>query len=222
MKPALIPLVPLAVTVYCLIRAEFADDRRKIYFFKPLSTSLVILTALLACWDGGVVNPTYTTGILWGLGLCMAGDVMLMFPQNRKAFLVGLIFFLLGHVAYAVTFAVLGGFRAGDLVSGLVLFLLGGGLFVYMRPHLGKMQGPVILYILVISFMVNRAVALFGTGVLSNLQAWMITAGAVLFYVSDVILAYARYVNPFRTNRISLAFYYAGQFLIALAASYFV
>jgi len=145
-----------------------------------------------------------------------------MFPQNRKAFLVGLIFFLLGHVAYAVTFAVLGGFRAGDLVSGLVLFLLGAGLFLYMRPHLGKMQGPVILYILVISFMVNRAVALFGTGVFTSLQAWMITAGAVLFYVSDVILAYARYVNPFRTNRISLAFYYAGQFLIALAASYFV
>jgi uncharacterized membrane protein YhhN len=222
MKIALYPLVPLAVTVFCLIRAEFADDRRKIYFYKPVSTALVILTALLSTWGGGVVNGTYTTGVLWGLALCMAGDVMLMFPQNRKAFLAGLIFFLLGHVAYAVTFAVLGGFHGGDFVSGLVLFVLGAGLFLYMRPHLGKMQVPVILYILVISFMVNRAEALFGTGAVTDLQAWMIMAGAVLFYISDVILAYARYVNPFRTNRISLAFYYAGQFLIALAASYFV
>ncbi len=222
MKIALLPLLPLLVTVFCLIRAEFADDRRRIYFFKPVSTSLVILAALLSYWGGGAVNGTYTTGILWGLVLCLAGDVMLMFPQNRKAFLAGLVFFLLGHVAYAVTFAVLSGFHARDLVSGLVLLVLGAALFLYMRPHLGKMQGPVVFYILVISFMVNRAVALFGAGAFTNLQAWMITAGAGLFYLSDVILAYARYVNPFRTHRISLAFYYAGQFLIALSASCFV
>ena len=51
-------------------------------------------------------------------------------------------------------------------------------------------------------------------------QAVLVLIGAVLFYVSDVILAAARFWKPWRYHRISLAFYYSGQLLIALAASY--
>jgi len=63
-------------------------------------------------------------------------------------------------------------------------------------------------------------VAVFWSEAFTPAQACMIALGAILFYVSDVILAVARYVRPFRYNRISLAFYYAGQALIALAASH--
>lgn len=220
MRMALLPLFVLAVTVFLLIRAEFADDRRRIYLWKPLSTSLVILAALLSLWGEGPGNLAYTGGVLAGLVLCMAGDLLLMFPRNPRAFRAGLVFFLLGHVAYAVTFAVLGGFHGADWVSGAVLLAVGAGFFLYLRPYLGSMQGPVIAYILVISFMVNRGVAVCWSEAFSTAQAWMIALGAVLFYVSDVILAVARYVKPFRYNRISLAFYYSGQALIALAASY--
>jgi uncharacterized membrane protein YhhN len=146
---------------------------------------------------------------------------MLMFPQNRKAFLAGLVFFLLGHVAYGVTFTLLRGFQGPDLVSGLILLAVGTGFFVFLMPGLGTMKGPVIFYILVISFMVNRGLALIGDEAFGPCQAGLIALGAVLFYVSDVIVAVARYAKPFRYNRISLAFYYAGQFLIALAASLF-
>lgn len=222
MRVALLPLLPLVFTVFCLIRAEFADDRRKIYLWKPLSTSLVILAALCSFWDGGGASGVYRAGVLAGLALCMAGDMMLMFPQNRRAFLAGLIFFLLGHVAYGVTFTVLGGFRPYDAISAAILLAAGCLFFLYLRPTLGSMQGPVIVYILVITFMVNRGVSLFGSQAFSATQAWMIALGAILFYVSDVILAVARYARPFRTHRISLAFYYAGQALIALAASYAV
>jgi len=220
MRVALLPLALLGFTVFRLIRAEFADDRRKIHLWKPLSTSLVILAALASFWQGGGQSAGYGIGVLAGLALCMAGDMMLMFPQDRRAFLAGLVFFLLGHVAYGATFAVLGGFRAGDWVSAALLLLAGLLLFLYLRPGLGGMQGPVVVYILVITFMVNRGVSLFGSDAFSRAQACMIAAGAVLFYVSDVMLAVARYARPFRYHRISLAFYYAGQALIALAASY--
>lgn len=220
MSNAWVPLCVLAGTVYLLIRAEFADDRRRIYLWKPLSTGLVVLVALLSLRGDGPWSPVYTWGVLAGLGLCMAGDLFLMFPKNRQAFLAGLVFFLLGHVAYAVTFALLSGFHPADWVSGAILLAAGAGFFLYLRPHLGSMQGPVIAYILVISFMVNRGAAAFWSDAFTPAQAWMIFLGAVLFYVSDVILAVARYVRPFRTNRISLAFYYGGQALIALAASW--
>jgi hypothetical protein len=49
----------------------------------------------------------------------------------------------------------------------------------------------------------------------------MIATGAVLFYISDIILAASRFWRPWRYHRLSLAFYYSGQLLIALAASYF-
>ena len=49
----------------------------------------------------------------------------------------------------------------------------------------------------------------------------MVAGGAVLFYISDVILAANRFWRSLRYDRISLAFYYGGQLLLALSASYF-
>ena len=73
-----------------------------------------------------------------------------------------------------------------------------------------------------ISAMVNRAGSTLVSPVFEVSQALMISIGAMLFYTSDVILAANRFWKSWKYNRISLAFYYGGQLLIALAASYFV
>jgi len=91
-----------------------------------------------------------------------------------------------------------------------------------IRPKLGKMRVPVIAYIVVISAMVSRAASTLNSPVFKKSQALMIVAGAVLFYISDVILAANRFWKPWKYDRISLAFYYSGQLFIALAGSYFV
>lgn len=145
-----------------------------------------------------------------------------MFQDNPKAFRIGLVLFLLAHIAYTVVFIILGQFTAWDILSGVTLFAAALGLYRLFQPNLGSMKIPVILYIVVISLMVNRAIALFASPDFSCTQAWMIVAGAVLFYISDVILAANRFWRPWKYQRISLGFYYAGQMLIALAASYFV
>ena len=44
----LFPIPLLAVTVTLLVRAEFRSERRQVYVWKPLSTLLVILVALLS------------------------------------------------------------------------------------------------------------------------------------------------------------------------------
>jgi uncharacterized membrane protein YhhN len=84
------------------------------------------------------------------------------------------------------------------------------------------MKVPVIIYTVIISLMVNRAIAAFASPAFSTVQAWMISLGALLFYISDLILAAGRFWRPWKYNRISLAFYYSGQLLIALAGSYFI
>ena len=84
------------------------------------------------------------------------------------------------------------------------------------------MKLPVLVYLVIISFMVNRAVALIGQSGISSTAALCAGIGAGLFFLSDWILAYDKFVKPFIRSRIGVSFYYAGQFLIALSLSFFV
>jgi len=213
----LLPLV--VIVVFFLVAAEMRGNIRARFILKPLATSLMIAVACLAFLEP-TQNLIYTVGVLIGLIFSFGGDVALMF-ENRRAFLLGLVLFLLAHIAYTITFTTLTGFSTLDLVSTILLVILGVGFYRFIAPNLGTLRVPVIVYIIVISVMVNRAIATLASPMFSHAQAAMIALGAILFYISDMILAAARFWRPFRYHRISLAFYYAGQLLLALAASYF-
>lgn len=219
MKTALYLILPLAVTVALLIWAELRGKQRLVYLFKPLSTLIVIAMALLSLLEPRQ-NPTYFVGALVGLVLSLGGDVALMFHGNR-AFLIGLVLFLLAHVAYTLTFSLLGRFSGWDALTALILLALAVAFYRLIRSGLGAMRLPVIAYMAVISLMVHRAVATLFSPVFGTAQALMVAAGAVLFYASDVILAANRFWKPWPYHRFSLALYYGGQMLIALAASFF-
>jgi uncharacterized membrane protein YhhN len=210
----------LFVTVSLLVRARLADDRKQEYIFKPASTLLVIAVALLSLLTPGARLP-YTWAITLGLVLSLGGDVALMLRTNRW-FLIGLVLFLLAQVVYAATFTVPNGFHLADLVVGVVLLAVGGALFAYLRPGLGRMTGPVLLYIVVILFMVSRAISTFSGTYFCPRQAWLVSVGAILFMLSDLLLAINRFRRPFRAEAFGLFLYYGGQLLIALSASYFV
>ena len=214
----LFPIPLLAITVFLLIRAQFRSEQRQVFFFKPLSTLLVILVAALSLRTAGV-KIGYTAGVLVGLILSLGGDVALMFPSG-KAFLVGLVLFLLAHVAYAVTFTLFNGFYPGDLISGGALLALAVVIYRYLEPGLEKIKVPVIVYVVVISFMVNRAISAFFGTTFGPTQAWLMAGGAILFWISDLMLAVNRFRQPFKHHRLSLAFYYGGQLLIALSPAY--
>lgn len=221
MKPALYPIPVLMVTVFFLIRAGFLKNQRQIFIFKPASTLLVIAVALLSLLEPEK-NLTYTLGVMIGLVLSLGGDLALMFQEKKKAFMLGLFFFLLAHLAYTGVFMLLGRFTAWDFLPVALLTAAGIGFYILIRSGLGNMRVPVVVYMVVISAMVSRAASTMNSPVFTSSQALLIAAGAGLFYISDVILAANRFWKPWKYNRISLAFYYSGQLLIALAASYFV
>ena len=221
MKAAVYLVPVLAVLVFLLIRAEFAQHKTLIYRIKPSCTLLVIVMALLSLLEPQY-NPVYTWGVIIGLVFSLGGDVALMFQDNPKYFRLGLVSFLLAQVVYALVFGLLGRFSTNDLISAAILAALALGLFRLLQPNLGKMRIPVLVYIVVISLMVSRAVSTLASPLFTRPQAWMVILGAILFHISDVILALARFWKPWPYHRISLGFYYAGQALIALAASYFV
>ena len=172
MKLALYPIPFLVVAVFFLIRAEILKERRQIYILKPISTLMVIAIAWLSFLESAH-NQLYTIGILVGLLLSLGGDVALMFPDNRKAFTAGLGLFLLAHVAYSVVFLMLGRFSGVDVLSVALLLIAGVGFYTLIKPNLGTMRVPVIVYILVISVMVNRAVSVLAGDVVSRAQGLM-------------------------------------------------
>ena len=76
-----------------------------------------------------------------------------------------------------------------------VPFILAGtGLIVVLYPFLGDLKIPVIFYALVLILMVLSA--LFRYGYTNNVSFWMVFCGAVLFMVSDSVLAINKFLEP--------------------------
>lgn len=210
----------LILFVLLLIRAEFAEKRKQIYFFKPTSTLFVILIALFSILLNKDYNLNYTLAIVAGLLFSFGGDIALMF-KSKRAFMFGLILFLIAHIVYAIAFTVFSGFVKSDFISAMVLLFLAIIVFIYLYPGLNKLKIPVLFYILIISFMMNRAISTFYGEFFNYTQVMLISIGAGLFYMSDLILAVNKFRKPFKAHRISLFFYYSGQLLIALSTGFF-
>ena len=183
---------------------------------KTILSCLFILAAVLQPRP----LPGYFYIMLPGLVFCLGGDVFLALPQERM-FLLGLVSFLLGHVCYVLGFFYVaglnpwtwGGVAASLAVSGLV--------FIWLRPHLGSMLGPVIAYIVVITVMVIGAFTVFGTAELNSTGRVMVLLGAVSFYLSDLFVARDRFLKAEFANRLlGLPLYYAGQFLLAFSVAF--
>ena len=216
----LVPIPFLVLTVTLLVRAKFRSDDRGIFVFKPLSTLLVIVVALLSLTTPGA-RMSFTLWVTLGLVLSLGGDVALMF-KSSQAFLAGLVLFLLAHIVYAVGFTLPNGFHPEDLVVAAAFLVAAAGVYLYLMPGLGTMKVPVVVYILVICLMVNRAISTFFGDAFTITQAWLISLGAVLFWLSDLMLAINRFRKPFKKEPLGLFLYYGGQLLIALSPSFFL
>lgn len=168
-----------------------------------------------------VVQPhplvPYYRFVLTGLIFCLGGDVFLALPR-QKMFLYGLVSFLLGHVFYVAAFFYTAGINLGTGIGSAICAITSGGVFWWLRPHLGAMKIPVIFYIFVISAMVVGAWSVMAAGELAFSGRMLVFSGALSFYVSDVFVARQRFLKTEFVNRlIGLPLYYGGQFMLAFS-----
>lgn len=210
--------VLFALTAAVSITGEYRGPRTIVYVFKPLTTILIIATALLADRAG----PTERWLITIGLVFSLAGDIFLMLPEEPPRFFIpGLIVFLIAHVFYIVAFSLGVPWMVSDAWIALPFVAFGIGCAVYFWPHLGPMKGPVVAYILVILVMGWRSAVRIGVEGIPMTGAVLACVGAILFILSDLILAVNKFVRPFRVARLTnLTAYWGGQALIALSLSY--
>ncbi len=204
-----------AVLLAGLLVAEKREHLAGKLLTKPLASLGFILLAMLQPHPA----ETYYFWILAGLVFCLGGDVFLALPQ-KPMFLVGLISFLLGHVLYVFGFLSLVPGHTWLHVGTLVIVAVSGGVFVWLKPHLGSMLGPVVVYILVISLMLIGALAVFSSDAVAPRGRYLVIIGAGLFYLSDLFVARNRFVKKEYINRlVGLPLYYTGQYLLALSVN---
>lgn len=191
------------------IRAEYLGPASRIYIFKPLTMTFIILVAVRASFN----HPSrYAGSILAGLVFSLAGDVFLMLPSDQ--FVAGLVSFLIAHLFYIAAFTASKRFR---LSRSIVPFLI-YGLIMYavLHPHLGAMRLPVAAYVVVILIMGWQACDRWNLS--RSTFTLLAFLGAVLFIFSDSVLALNKFRQHFEEARaLNLSTYFTAQWMIALS-----
>jgi uncharacterized membrane protein YhhN len=186
--------------------AVWRGDRRTERWAKPATLLALIVAALVL----GATDDAAGVWLLVALVFGLTGDVFLL-ERSDGRFRLGLAAFLVGHVAFVLSFVQLGLDPQGW--NYLSLLVLGGCLLAtrqvpastYLRGGLA-LAGPVAVYTVVIGAMVIYA---FTTGVT------LIAVGATVFAVSDTVLARDRFVHPWdRAQLVVMVTYHVGQALI--------
>jgi uncharacterized membrane protein YhhN len=195
-----------------------------LYFEKKENRKGFVLTkgllSLMFIWAALVQPhrfPVYSVFLMTGLGLCLVGDVCLALPQKR-AFLLGLMSFLLGHVFYIVGFFWVSKANLWMWVGSSIAVIISATVYFWLKPHLGGMGRAVFLYILVITVMVSGSSRILGDISLGLPGRAMVFIGATSFYFSDIFVARDRFLKKQFFNRlVGLPMYYLGQFLLAFS-----
>jgi uncharacterized membrane protein YhhN len=206
-------LLPIVAFVLLLTLLIFEVHQRLIprVIVKTLLSSLFVITALMTPYS----ETPFGRVLLLGLILCFVGDVFLAL-EGPKMFLIGLVAFLLGHLAYVTAFITIAEVSWLTTPAFALHAVIAAGVLRWLRPHLGRMINPVLAYLVVITAMVIAAWSIFGTASLNQELRQTILIGALLFYLSDLFVARHRFVKKQPLNRfLGLPAYYAGQFLLA-------
>lgn len=187
--------------------------------------SVKVITSLMFAVMGGVnlayliliKHGNYKFPIVMdaGLFLAMLGDVIL-----EIHFIAGAVLFAIGHILFFASYCFLRKYTFVDFLIGAVIALF-SVLFIAFAPIFDfaddiAMEAVCIIYAIVISLMVGKAICNFAVD-----RSWLtfiIMIGSLLFFFSDLMLL----LNVFSTIEkyvgvLCLATYYPAECLLAFS-----
>ncbi len=197
-------LLSALAAIYCeIIGSDFYG------YLKALTTVLIILLPILF---SDKEDKQYRNPIITGLVFCLCGDIILL---NPKMFIYGLIAFLIAHLIFCYTFYQRNQKRF-SVIYLIPFVLIGATHYWFLLPNLGSIAIPVAVYISVIVLMSWLAAELYRTE--KSSRHFAIFIGAILFLVSDSILAFNKFVTPFDySGLLILSTYWLAISLFALS-----
>ena len=210
------------IIVYILVLvadlfAVYTGNETLRYITKPLLMPLLVVLFIS-------LTTSFTSSlkkwIIPALLFSWAGDVLLMFEStNGNFFIFGLVAFLIAHIFYILFYESI--IRREDLRKNywwfLPVIIYYIALIYMLSPNLGDMKLPVRIYGIVICYMLIQALQ---TGRIKDTgAASFMIGGAVLFIISDSILAFNKFYEPFKYAGLAIMLTYGlAQLFIVLGA----
>lgn len=194
------------LAIACEIQAERRGRRPALFLLlKPLTTLLIASSVLTA-------DRPPEPWLLLAFAFAAAGDIALMF-EGLRAFLLGLGSFFVAHLGFVVVFGQDIGWQQVPAWSlGFVIYAI--AFFSWLLPKTGALRWPTLAYGLVLTVMVLAAAAAFD--VAPGQATQLALAGALLFAVSDSVLAVRQFAGPYRgAQPLILSTYWLSMGLIA-------
>ena len=169
------------------------DDIQNV--FKPMLMPILMLFLFV----NTKLTTTFSKLLFFALLFSMAGDVFLM--PYFDIFLFGLASFLVAHIFYIAAFL-----RNNNLLEGIkknmimvvILILAYLGLIFILVSNMHKsgidtvMIAAVVVYASVITVMVITTMAMYGNR--PSIQSKLMMMGAILFMLSDSVIAVNKFV----------------------------
>jgi uncharacterized membrane protein YhhN len=192
---------------------------------KPATMALLFATLALAAGFRSRPLVFFGLGILFSL----VGDVFLLFSFQRNSnrwFLAGMGAFLLAQGAYIIALNIPFGGSSPlvETVIAIVLALAAGRL---LQPILAgvrarglpRMVAPVAVYAGAIDLMLLSALLTFLSPAWKPFPSVLVSLGAALFFSSDVLLAWNKFVKPVKNGRLlNMVAYHLGQMALISGA----
>lgn len=189
--------------------------------FKGIASLCFVIFGAAGCL---LADPSPSSVMIF-IGLCFGilGDEVIALCQvapkyDTLAFVGGGSFFIVGHIFYLVSMALLGGVNWLALALSFVVMSSLSGLYAWKRGFLnGKMKIPLSLYLALVVFVGATAIGCLASG--HNPSALLLSVGGILFAISDNILFAYKYGREpkFYQNIILHLAYYLAQFAIAFS-----
>jgi len=160
-----------------------------------------------------VYGSRYSKLILLGLASSAIGDVILVWKENYL--ILGIIAFSLAHIMYTIAFGFERPYWTIGAFLGVFAIIFWKAVTRYIK---GIMVKAVLVYALIISTMLWRAIARFDR-MLDLKTSWTLLSscvGAIFFTISDCCIAGSMFLSEFpMSHPIIMATYYLGQLGIA-------
>jgi uncharacterized membrane protein YhhN len=185
---------------------------------KPL-----LLISLLVYYVYAAKQDALSKTVVFSLAFFWLGDVLLMFEaEGELYFILGLLAFLVAYLFYMFAYKQ---HRYEDDTKALIgvqrfrfsfpIVLAGTGLITVLYSHLGNLKIPVIVYALVLVIMVLNALFRFGRTSAKSFS--LVFLGAILFMISDSLIAITKYLQPIAYSGFWIMLsYLAAQYLIVI------
>jgi len=196
-----------AISAIAVLTGLVLDLKTLYIVAKPL----LMITLLLYFHASTRGYPAWRNLVMLALGFSWAGDVFLI---SDDWFVAGLAAFLLAHVFYILAYQKTGAASGALRLSDILMFVLyGSGLIWLIYPGLGGLKTAVFLYALV----------LLGMGVWAHKRRGgtnaasfrLVAAGAILFVLSDGLIAVNKFAFAIPAERILvMSVYMTAQYLI--------